>query len=79
MGVCERRSPPRVLPDVELSHVLQGGAQVAVENRSIADSVKVWFVASKTDQKREGCAITRTRASNAGEPWGGVQRELSSC
>ena len=51
--------------------LFRGGAQVTVENRSIADSVKARFVASKPDQKREGCTITRTRASNAGELGGG--------
>ena len=71
MGVCERKNPPRVLSDAELTHVFRGRAQVAVENTSIADSVKVRFVASKTDQNREGCTTTRTQASNAGEPGGG--------
>ena len=38
-----------------------GDAPVAFESRSIANSVGVRFVASKTDQKRAGCTITRTR------------------
>ena len=45
---------------------------MAFENRSIANSVQVRFVASKTGQKRTGCTVTRTRVSNAGEPGGGT-------
>ena len=41
----------------------RGKAQLAFEHRSSADAVQVRFVASKNDQKRVGCAITRTRAA----------------
>ena len=41
--------------------------QVNIEDRARADSVKVLFVASKTDQNREGCTTTRVRmAEGAG-------------
>ena len=36
----------------------RGGVQVHIEDRARADSVKVLFVASKTDQNREGCTTT---------------------
>ena len=39
----------------------RGDVQVDIDNRARADSVKVLFVASKTDQNREGCTITRVR------------------
>ena len=39
----------------------RGGLQVNVEDRARADSVKVLFVASKTDQNREGRTTTRVR------------------
>ena len=45
---------------------------MAFENRSIADSVQMRFVASKIDQKRAGCTIIRARVANAGEPGGGA-------
>ena len=38
-----------------------GDVQVNIEDRARADSVKVLFVASKTDQKREGRTTTRVR------------------
>ena len=41
--------------------------QVNIEDRARADSVKVLFMASKTDQNREGCTTTRVRiAEGAG-------------
>ena len=43
---------------------LRGEVQVAFDNRSIADAVQVRFLASKNDQKRVGCTITRTRAAS---------------
>ena len=39
----------------------RGDVQVNIEGRARADSVKVLFVASKTDQNREGCTTTRVR------------------
>ena len=50
----------------------RGGIQVAFENKSIVDSVQVRCVASKTDQKRAGCTITRTRVADVGEPGRGA-------
>ena len=38
-----------------------GNVQVNIEDRARADSVKVLFVASKTDQNRESCTTTRVR------------------
>lgn len=38
------------------------GVQVSLEDRARADLVKVRFVASKTDQNRQGCTITRLRS-----------------
>ena len=67
MGVRERNGSCRVLSDLKLSHFLRGGVQVALESRSIADSVQVRFVVSKTGQKRAGCTITRTRVASVGE------------
>lgn len=48
-----------------------GDTQVRIEDRARADTVKIRFVASKTDQLREGCTITRTRARE-GEGTGGA-------
>ena len=60
--------------------LFRGKVQVAFVNRATAYSVQVWFVASKTDQKREECTTTRTRLANNGEPGGGVRWEPSkSC
>ena len=40
-----------------------GGIQViSLEERATADAVAVRFVASKADQNRKGCTITRVRA-----------------
>lgn len=39
-----------------------GDTQVETEDRARADSVRIRFVASKADQNREGCTITRTRS-----------------
>ncbi|CAN0347429.1 unnamed protein product [Ectocarpus sp. 6 AP-2014] len=39
-----------------------GDDQIRMEDRARADTVKIQFVASKTDQLREGCTISRTRA-----------------
>ena len=45
----------------------RGGVQVNLEDRARAGSVKVLFVASKTDQNREGCTTTFVRmAEGAG-------------
>ena len=44
--------------------VLHEGIQVTFENRSTASAVQVIFLASKSDQKRAGCTITRTRLKN---------------
>ena len=41
----------------------RGDVQVNIEDRARADSVKVLFVASKTDQNREGCMTTRMRTA----------------
>ena len=48
----------------------RGEAQVAFENRFCASAVQVRFVASKSDQKRAGCTITRTRVSDRTEVGG---------
>ena len=73
VGVRERENRPRFLFDAELSHVLSRG--IPGHGREQVDrgfrKGAVRFVASKTDQKREGYTITRTRARNAGEPGGG--------
>ena len=39
-----------------------GGVQVSLQERATADAVAVRFVASKADQNRKGCTITRVRA-----------------
>ena len=45
----------------------RGDIQVNIEDRARADSVRVLFVASKTDQNREGCTTTCVRmAEGAG-------------
>ena len=45
----------------------RGDVQVNIEDRARADSVKILFVASKTDQNRGGCTTTRVRmAEGAG-------------
>ena len=45
----------------------RGDLQVNIEDRARADSVRVLFVASKTDQNREGCTTTCVRmAEGAG-------------
>ena len=43
------------------------GVQVAFENRAIATAVQVKFLASKCDQKRAGCTITRMRLAQEKE------------
>ena len=46
---------------------VRGDVQVNIEDRTRGDSGKVLFVASKTDQNREGCTATRVRmAEGAG-------------
>ena len=54
-----------VPPDLYLTRdcltFFRGDVQVNIEDRACADSVKVLFVASKTDQNREGCTTTRVR------------------
>ena len=47
-----------------------GGVQVAFEDRSTATAVQVKFWASKCDQKRAGCTITRTRLEKKTEKRG---------
>ena len=47
-----------------------GEVQVAFEKRSIATAVQVTFLASKCDQKRAGCTITRTRLEKEKETGG---------
>ena len=49
------------------------GVQVEFGNRSTATVVQIRFVASKCDEKRSGCTITRTRLSNERE-MGGVSK-----
>lgn len=44
----------------------RGEDQVKIEDRAIADSVKILFVASKNDQNREGCTTTRLRVAGGG-------------
>ena len=56
----------------------QGEVQVAFENRSIADAVTVRFLASKTDKKRVGCTITRTRAASETVEAGGSAGALEA-
>ena len=50
----------------------RGELRVPFEDRASADAVQVRFVASKTDQKRAGCTITRTRLASAGEAGAGA-------
>ena len=47
-----------------------GGVQVAFEDRSTATAPQVKFLASKCDQKRVGCTITRTRFEKETEAGG---------
>ena len=47
-----------------------GGVQVAFEDRSTATAPQVKFLASKCDQKRGGCTITRTRFEKETEAGG---------
>ena len=58
-------------PDFCLTHdgltFFRGDVQVNIEDRARADSVRVLFVASKTDQNRGGCTTPRVRmAEGAG-------------
>ena len=69
VGIRERTSSPRVLPDAKLSF-FHGGVQVAFEDRSTATAPQVKFLASKCDQKRVGCTITRTRFEKETEAGG---------
>ena len=46
--------------------------RVPFEGRASADAVQVRFVASKTDQKRAGCTIPRTRLASTGEAGAGA-------
>lgn len=78
VSVRERKGSPRILTEAELARVFRGGVQLAVENRSVAESVEMRFVVAKIDQTRAGCMITRTRAANARES-GGVRWEPSNC
>ena len=49
---------------------LREGIQLAFENRSAASAVQVHFLALKSEQKRAGCTISRTRLANAKETGG---------
>ena len=87
VGLRERASTSGVLPDPQQLDLFAGRtleAQVVFENRSIADAVQVRFLASKNDQKRVGCTITRTRAAGPMAGGGGSGRgarlqRYSSC
>ena len=68
MGVRGRKGSPRILLDAHLPYVFL----FPFEDRASADAVQVRFVASKTDQKRPGCTITRTRLASAGEAGAGA-------
>lgn len=48
----------------------RGEVQVSFEERKSADSVKILFVASKSDQNRQGCMITRARVNERGAEGG---------
>ena len=52
-----------VRPDFRLTRdcmtFFRGHVQINIEDRARTDSVKVLFVAPKTDQNREGCTTTR--------------------
>ena len=50
----------------------RGELRVPFEDRISADAVQVRFVASKTDQKRAGCTINRTRLASVGEAGAGA-------
>ena len=54
----------------------RGDLQVSIEDRARADSVKVLFVTSKTDQNREGRTTTRVRMAE-GARVGKTRSELS--
>ena len=87
VGLRERANTSGVLPDPQQLDLFAGRtleAQVAFENRSIADAVQVRFLAYKNDQKRVGCTITRTRAAGPMAGGGGSGRgarlkRYSSC
>ena len=51
----------------------RGGVQVEFGNRSTVKAVQIRFVASKCDEKRAGCTITRTRLSNERENSGRIE------
>ena len=59
---------------------LSGEERLSFENRARANAVQVRFRASKSDQKRQGCTITRTRvagaALDAGSPAGAFEALL---
>ena len=55
----------------------RGDVQVAIEDRAHTDSVKVLYVASKTDQNRESCTTTRVRGGR-GESWQYTSRSFRS-
>ena len=61
--VREWARAPGLLFDARLPDFLswRSNLQVNIEDRARADSVKVLFVASKTDQNREGRTTTRVR------------------
>lgn len=48
----------------------RGDVQVSFDERKTADSVRIFFVASKADQNRQGCTITRARVTGR-RPGGG--------
>ena len=56
-----------------------GGVQVAFENRSTATAVQITFLASKCEQKRAGCTITRTRLEKESETAGRRREPSKPC
>ena len=59
--------PPEFCLARECLKFSRGRVQVELGNRSTATAVQVRFVASKCNQNRAGCTITRTRLSNERE------------
>ena len=71
VGIRRWQSSPEFCLTRECLTFLREGVPVAFENRSTATALQIRFEASKCDQKRAGCTITRTRLSNERE-MGGV-------
>ena len=65
-GPPQKENPTRSFLTRDYLTFILGDVPVAFDNRATATSVRIRFVASKTDQKRTGCTITRTRIENAG-------------